>query len=470
MQGQRNGTFHSSSKKHPARLAPSSTKRSSCMPKTGNTDDIRTRSIPGVHKSRVLKQKHSSKTTSFDTKTEVKFSKLLKQKIPGKNYQVDFDSRWEKFLELKNLDSARTRIYHVTFWSLWKARFSERKMRQLEQQTRDIEASLIQFNTSHHIPAKVSPQDMTSEELIKMAQRSVSSMNSSMRTLDEIRRGSSRSGSTAEQRVEQMMNRYRETKRRDGHTSQAAPTSEHQCRFCGSHGAMSVSKVIELSSDSDSDLISGRRTSRPAASREQKQTTMDDRTELSGIELLNPKSLLRPEFSDEISELVTGSPELSKAKRGVSRLEKAKVTEESSGTFEDPSPKPSDLERQAVSPVHKQAINRNGSTNSKSKSPARSLSTLEKRRKMWTTSVLASELSADACLNPQVSPSRFQNSQASMVSSDEKEIMQRHYETYKPVSVDFPYDMFNDVFSPNTARRNEYLSTSPLAHVFAEIA
>lgn len=442
------------------------------MPKTANRDGSRTRSIQGVHKSKVLKQKHSSKTTSFDTKTEVKSSKFLKQKIPGKNYQVDFDSRWEKFLELKNLDSARTRIYHVTFWSLWKARFSERKMQQLEQQTRDIEASLIQFNTSHHIPAKVSPQDMTSEELIKMAQRSVSNLNSSMRTFDEMRRGNSHSGSTAEQRVEQMMNRYRETKRKDGHTSQAASNIGHQCRFCGSHGAMSLSKVIELSSDNDIDLFSGRRTSRPATSQDQKHTATDDRTELSGIELLNPKSLLRPEFSDEISELVSGSPELSKAKRGVSRLEKPKVTEESSGTFEDPTSKPSNLELQTVSPVHKQVINRNSncSANRKENSPARSLSTLEKRRKMWTTSVLASELSADACLNPQVSPSRFQNSQASMVSSDEKEIMQRHYETYRPVSVDFPYDMFNDVFSPNTARRNEYLATSPLAHVFAEIA
>ena len=287
----------------------------------------------------------------------------------------------------------------------------------------------------------------------------------------------------------------------------------YNCRFCGSHGMMSVSKVIDChSSDETSSFMFspsndqnrkthtsglGSKTSKHPRQFSRSQgpaNTKPFRERASGNELLNAKSLLRPEFQDELSDLMSGSPDVRTLKKGTPRLQQKS---ESSDTLEHSEEhfqsSPQNVSSEAtfdgdagherteetnlthstgnIKSVTFASIPRPSDlSKTQSDTPIHILSDMEKRRKLWSTSVLASELSTDACLNSEATQdaSRSRIHSSTSITSNEKEIMQRRYDTYKPVSAEFPYDMFTDVFSPNSARRHEYLSTSPLSSMFPE--
>ncbi|KAK8899382.1 hypothetical protein M9Y10_001697 [Tritrichomonas musculus] len=96
------------------------------------------------------KIKNNRKNQNFNTTNSVfEASKLLKQPNQSKRYNLDFDSRWEYFLELKTLDDATKRIYNSAFFQLWKTIYQKRYMQRAEEQASQINSTLDRFHSTH---------------------------------------------------------------------------------------------------------------------------------------------------------------------------------------------------------------------------------------------------------------------------------------------------------------------------------
>ncbi|OHT16113.1 hypothetical protein TRFO_13434 [Tritrichomonas foetus] len=93
--------------------------------------------------------KNQSQVEKLPSNSVFEASKLLRAPNKSKNYQLDFDSRWEYFLELKTLDEARNRIYCSAFFQIWKTLFRRRCMDRANFQASQIEATLSNFNATH---------------------------------------------------------------------------------------------------------------------------------------------------------------------------------------------------------------------------------------------------------------------------------------------------------------------------------
>lgn len=105
-------------------------------------------------KSRVKSKNTSSNFSeknnqSFSNNSLFEPSKLLKQPTQSTKYNLDFDSRWEYFLELKTLDDATKRIYNSAFFQIWKTIYQKRYMQRAEEQASQINSTLDRFNSSH---------------------------------------------------------------------------------------------------------------------------------------------------------------------------------------------------------------------------------------------------------------------------------------------------------------------------------
>ena len=140
-------------------------------------------------------------------------SKLLKQNNKPRDYRLDFDSRWEYFLELKTLDEARNRIYCSTFFQIWKKLFLKRYLERSEVQFSQIEDSLSSFNAKYSPSNSYSRSRQNSYKAQSMLIPLLSRINDkSYHHHGELPNGYSFSSiSTSEGRVDEMQRKYRRT-------------------------------------------------------------------------------------------------------------------------------------------------------------------------------------------------------------------------------------------------------------------
>lgn len=106
--------------------------------------------------------------------------KFLKQPYRGCSIEVDFDHRWELFLELKTLDKARTRIYYKTFFEIWKKRLSEKAISKYETELAELENTLAHSNSfPRNISHEYSDDTYSLIRRSRFTQRTLNSNNDS---------------------------------------------------------------------------------------------------------------------------------------------------------------------------------------------------------------------------------------------------------------------------------------------------
>lgn len=162
------------------------------------------------------KIKNNRNNQNFNTTNSVfEASKLLKQPNQSKKYNLDFDSRWEYFLELKTLDDATRRIYNSAFFQLWKTIYQKRYMQRAEEQASQINSTLDRFNSTHSYDNSLSNSNNPRYQSNQNQNYYTESRNYRSRDLSNGYSYSSIQGSS-EARVEKMQQKYR--KRFDNYT------------------------------------------------------------------------------------------------------------------------------------------------------------------------------------------------------------------------------------------------------------
>jgi hypothetical protein len=401
--------------------------------------------------SQKVSKKHSALDHSTATQDQ-SHVRLLKQSSEAGTIITDFESRWEDFLSLRHLDNARRRIYLAAFFRLWKSRFSRCSIRRLEKQTADIESQLSSF-ASLHKPSARSIQSQQTSALLDRARRSISEMNSALGSSRSVRRfaapeselprGTSFSSiSTSEDEIDEM-HRYRSDRWRS-----VKPSGRHpDLSGSVSHGPLTEinrnsthaldwnsGKWTHASSDADRDLNAW-------PSRDGRDSMSDGFVALTAV---SSTPIEDNGSKAEIDIPETGNP---LARDFAEQLRKVAELNSSISSIAPIAPVQEEEEEEEESTVGK--LNR-------------SEDFVDYARARDSGDAKWHSDSGIATCGPRDRLSRYS-------AADLAELKSRALRDTAGVC-SFPTDLYDDVFTPGSSRREAYISSSRLSRIFSDLS